>query len=94
MTVQFTDTAAYAAVALAPLDGLEAAACVRADPRLFTADRVTARQLAAAQLWCATCPVVALCYEGGVARRESGVWGGRVLRDGRDVTATVVEAVA
>lgn len=91
MTRDVTLNSAYMAALLAPLDGLADAACVRADPRLFDGDRPTLARVMAARKWCDDCPVAQTCLDGATTRGESGVWGGRVLLDGRDVTPTAVE---
>ena len=87
MTVDFTFNDTYMAALLAPLDGLADAACVRADPRLFDSDRQTIASVKAARRWCDDCPVARKCLAGAVTRGDSGVWGGRMLADGRDITA-------
>lgn len=86
--IDFTGTVAYLPAYAAPVSDLADASCTRANPRLFTDDRCTEARLRKAQdLYCGACPVVNACYEGAVARRESGIWGGRLLDIGRDVTA-------
>lgn len=53
--------------------------------RVFFSDEL--HEIARAKQICATCPVMAECLEGAVARREPwGVWGGQLLRSGRIVT--------
>jgi len=49
---------------------------------LFFSDEL--QDIAAAKRLCATCPVVAECLEGALARREPfGVWGGQLFLNGR-----------
>lgn len=86
MTTDFTLNSVYMAALLAPLDVLADGACVRADPRLFDGDQITMDQITAAQRWCEECPVAQECLDGAMTRGEFGVWGGRVLIKGRDVT--------
>lgn len=93
MTVDFTFNDTYMAALLAPLDDLAEAACVRADPRLFDSDRRTTAKVQAARMWCEDCPVAQKCLNGAITRSDSGVWGGRMLVDGRDVTPVSLEGV-
>jgi WhiB family redox-sensing transcriptional regulator len=55
------------------------------DPELFhpTDDE----SLAAAQAFCADCPVRELCLDLGRARDEFGVWGGVLLENGKPQSA-------
>lgn len=94
MTTDFTLDSVYMAALLAPLDGLADGACVRADPRLFDGDRPTREQVTAAQQWCDECPVAQTCLDGAKTRGEFGVWGGRVLVKGRDVTPESLRGTA
>jgi hypothetical protein len=56
-------------------------ACADADPdQFFPEDEAT---LAIARGVCASCPVSDVCRELGLARGESGVWGGLLLDDGK-----------
>jgi len=56
-------------------------ACIGADPeQFFPEDDVT---LARARALCAGCPLRDVCRSLGVARGESGVWGGALLVEGR-----------
>lgn len=49
---------------------------------LFFSDEI--QDIAAAKRLCATCPVMAPCLEGALARREPwGVWGGQIFSNGR-----------
>lgn len=89
MTKDFTRTALYQRALLAPLRDLADAACVDADPALFDGDRATERTLPAAQAWCQRCPVAQTCLDGALVRKDSGVWGGRLLVDGQDATDVV-----
>ena len=42
------------------------------------------QDIAAAKRLCATCPVMATCLEGALARREPwGVWGGQLFSNGK-----------
>mgnify|MGYP000433310641 CR=1 FL=1 len=90
MTTEITETSAYTAALLASISDLADAACRRADPRLFDIDGLTGRRFAVATQWCATCPIAATCLSGAKTRRETGVWGGRALRDGADITDRLV----
>ena len=55
--------------------------CAGIDPeQFFPEDEAT---LAAAVRICADCPLQDVCRELGLARGESGVWGGLLLEDGR-----------
>ncbi len=55
-------------------------ACAGIDPdQFFPEDEAT---LAAARRICAACPLQDVCRELGLARGESGVWGGLLLEDG------------
>ena len=56
-------------------------ACAGIDPeQFFPEDEAT---LAAARQICADCPLQDVCRELGLARGESGVWGGLLLEGGR-----------
>jgi hypothetical protein len=56
-------------------------ACSGIDPeQFFPEDEVT---LAAARGICADCPLQDVCRELGLARGESGVWGGLLLENGK-----------
>ncbi|HUQ00684.1 MAG TPA: WhiB family transcriptional regulator [Aeromicrobium sp.] len=56
-------------------------ACAGIDPdQFFPEDDAT---LALARGICAACPVRDVCRELGLARGESGVWGGLLLEDGK-----------
>ncbi len=56
-------------------------ACAGIDPeQFFPEDEAT---LAEARRICARCPLQDVCRELGLARGESGVWGGLLLEDGR-----------
>ena len=56
-------------------------ACAGIDPdQFFPEDDAT---LAAARGICAGCPVRDVCRELGLARGETGVWGGLLLEDGK-----------
>lgn len=56
-------------------------ACAGIDPdQFFPEDEAT---LASAQRICAACPLRDVCRELGLARGESGVWGGLLLDDGK-----------
>ena len=56
-------------------------ACAGINPdQFFPEDEAT---LAAARRICAECPLQDVCRELGLARAESGVWGGLLLEDGR-----------
>lgn len=50
------------------------------DPDLWTPDNDV--QLAAAQAVCGSCPIATQCLRIGTARKENGVWGGRLLMKG------------
>lgn len=41
-----------------------------------------ATELAAAQRTCAGCAIRQVCHDMGVATKQSGVWGGHLLRNG------------
>lgn len=75
----------------APLTALSNAACVDANPDLFDGDRVTPRHFARAATYCDACPVARQCLSGALTRRESGVWGGRLLHHGEDVTSVLAD---
>lgn len=56
-------------------------ACAGADPdQFFPEDDAT---LALARDLCARCPLRDVCRQLGLARGESGVWGGLLLEDGK-----------
>ena len=56
-------------------------ACIGVDPELFfPEDDVT---LAHARQLCGGCPLQDTCRSLGIARGESGVWGGALLAEGR-----------
>ena len=61
---------------------LSRAACVTADPHLFTA--TTPTQARQALTYCRRCPVIAECRK--LRGRQDGVWGGRVYGHNHDVT--------
>lgn len=94
MKRDITSSATYAAALLAPLDALADAACVRADPRLFSGDDITTGRVTAAQKWCQMCPVKAACGAGAVTRKESGVWAGEVYDFGAVVTTKALREAA
>lgn len=55
--------------------------CRRTDPELFFAEQPADLELA--KTLCRTCPVVAACLAGALARREPwGVWGGELFDRG------------
>lgn len=64
-----------------PTPSITAWACADADPeQFFPEDDAT---LALARAICAECPVRDVCRALGIARGETGVWGGVLLADGR-----------
>lgn len=87
MTTTFTlSNESYIAELLAPLGDLSEGACVGADPRLFDNGRSVTERVSRARRWCDGCPVAQTCLDGAVTRGDSGIWGGRMLVHGRDVT--------
>ncbi len=58
-------------------------ACAGADPeQFFPEDELT---FARARQVCAGCPLQEACRSLGIARGESGVWGGALLVEGREL---------
>ena len=60
--------------------------CHTADPELFFSE--DASEMAVAKSLCASCPLLASCLEGALARAEPwGIWGGELFDNGKVVAA-------
>ena len=60
--------------------------CHTADPELFFSEEAT--DMAIAKSLCASCPLIASCLEGALARAEPwGIWGGELFDNGKVVAA-------